>query len=66
MKNISKIHGLALSAWAIAGITGNNLSEAILQASGNEYRFVFMTAFVLYGVAFIISRTIKAPKEIPA
>ena len=26
MKNISKIHGLSLSAWAVAGITGNNLS----------------------------------------
>ncbi len=65
MKNISKIHGLALSAWAIAGITGNNLSETILQASNNRYQFVFITALVLYAVALIISRTIKAPKEIP-
>ena len=27
MDKISKIHGIALSAWAVAGITGNNMSE---------------------------------------
>ena len=35
MKKISQIHGLALSAWAVAGITGNNTSEIILNATGN-------------------------------
>ena len=33
MKKISKIHGLSLSAWAVAGITGNNMSELILKAT---------------------------------
>ena len=31
MDKISKIHGLSLSAWAIAGLTGNNMSELILR-----------------------------------
>jgi len=36
MDKISKIHGLALSAWAIAGLTGNNMSEIILKISNNK------------------------------
>lgn len=52
MKNISKIHGLALSAWAIAGITGNNTSEVILKFSG--YNSIIATAMALYAVALLI------------
>ena len=53
MTNISKIHGLALSAWAIAGLTGNNLSEVILKTT-NNYNYIIMTAACLYIVALII------------
>jgi OFA family oxalate/formate antiporter-like MFS transporter len=54
MKNISKIHGLTLSAWAIAGLTGNNLSEVILSNSENNYQYIIMTAGILYAVALVI------------
>ena len=54
MKNISKIHGLALSAWAVAGITGNNLSEIILNHSNKDYNVVIVVAGVLYAVALLI------------
>ena len=54
MENISKIHGLALSAWAIAGITGNNLSEIILSHSNHNYNLIIITAGVLYAVAMVI------------
>ena len=54
MKNISKIHGLTLSAWAIAGLTGNNLSEVILSNSENNYQYIIITAGVLYAVALVI------------
>jgi OFA family oxalate/formate antiporter-like MFS transporter len=54
MKNISKIHGLTLSAWAIAGLTGNNLSEVILNKSDNNYQYIIITACVLYAVALVI------------
>ena len=54
MENISKIHGLALSAWAIAGLTGNNLSEVILKTSDNNYNIVIAIAGALYFVALII------------
>ena len=54
MENISKIHGLALSAWAIAGITGNNLSEIILSHTENNYNIIIITAAGLYTVAMVI------------
>lgn len=53
MKKISQIHGLALSAWAVAGITGNNTSEIILNATGN-YQVVIAVATSLYAVALLI------------
>lgn len=34
MKAISSIHGIALSAWAFAGLTGNNLSNWIVNTFG--------------------------------
>ena len=62
MKNISKIHGLALSAWAIAGLTGNNLSEVILKFSG--YNTIILVAAGLYSVALIICLTMVKQKAI--
>ena len=54
MKNISKIHGLALSAWAVAGITGNNTSEIILKNTNENYFTVILVAGILYAVALVI------------
>lgn len=62
MKNISKIHGLALSAWAVAGITGNNLSEIILKNTNQNYNYIIATALGLYVVAFIICITLVKGK----
>jgi len=62
MKNISKIHGLALSAWAIAGLTGNNLSEVILKFSG--YNTIILVAAGLYSVALVICLTMVKQKAI--
>lgn len=54
MENISKIHGIALSAWAVAGLTGNNLSEIILNISNNNYLFILITIIILYGIGIAI------------
>lgn len=62
MESISKIHGLALSAWAIAGITGNNLSEIILKTSNNNYNYLYLTTFVLYVIALVISTVLVKNK----
>ena len=63
MENISKIHGLALSAWAITGLTGNNLSEVILKST-NNYNYIMMTATGLYVVALIICLSLVKNKTI--
>lgn len=39
MKNISAIHGITLSAWAIAGLTGNQLSSFIVEHFGEKVPF---------------------------
>ena len=64
MQNISKIHGLALSAWAVAGLTGNNLSEIILKATNNNYNIVIAVAMALYVVALVICVTMTNKKKV--
>lgn len=59
MKNISKIHGLALSAWAIAGLTGNNLSELILKLSNNNYYIILVSTGILYVIGLTCSYKLK-------
>ena len=53
MKKISQIHGLALSAWAIAGLTGNNTTELALNLGWN-YPMVILLSGGLYIIAFVI------------
>lgn len=62
MKNVSEIHGLALSAWAIAGLTGNNTTEMILEISGGSYTYIFAVAALLYIIAFVVSSKMIASK----
>lgn len=61
MKRISQIHGLALSAWAVAGLTGNNLSEVILRNTGN-YQAILFVGTTLYMVAFAICAVVVGNK----
>ena len=59
MKNISTIHGLALSAWALAGLSGNQLSNLIINKMGMNYTQLIIILGALYCVALIIALTIK-------
>ena len=63
MQKISQIHGLALSAWAVAGLTGNNTSEIILSNGGN-YQAVITTATILYAVALIICIFVTGKRKV--
>ena len=66
MEKISKIHGLALSAWAIAGLTGNNMSELILGATGSTiagYKWIILAILILYAVALLICWTMVGNKK---
>lgn len=53
MNKISSIHGIALSAWAFAGLCGNQMATAIVNA-GLGYTTVLYVTCVLFAVALII------------
>lgn len=67
MGNISAIHGITLSAWAFAGLTGNQLATWIVNHFGEEvevagnivnpvgYQTVLYVTIVLYIIALVLS-----------
>ncbi len=63
MESISTIHGLALSAWAFAGLSGNQLSAFIVARTGS-YNNVLYVVLALYAVALFISAVILKDKPI--
>ncbi len=63
MEKISKIHGLALSAWAVAGITGNNMSELILKATNRTYDYILIATLAFYAAAMAICVTLVNSKK---
>lgn len=65
METISQIHGLALSAWAVAGLTGNNTSELLLRTTEN-YNNILLISGVLYFAALIICVRMVGSKYFPA
>ncbi len=78
MRSISRIHGLCLSAWAFAGLAGNQIAtfivnhtgEFYLDASGNRinpigYQNVLYFILVMYIVAGIICFTMIPRKNSP-
>lgn len=54
MHSISRIHGLTLSAWAIAGIFGNQLASVIVNYLGAGYQTVVWVIMILFLLAGII------------
>ena len=60
MNSISTVHGLALSAWAFAGLSGNQLSAFIITKT-NSYNNVLYVTLILYIIAMIVSYTLVKP-----
>lgn len=60
MKSISQIHGLALSAWAFAGLSGNQLSSYIVGKTGSFTNVLYVTT-ILYAIALVISFVLVKP-----
>lgn len=60
LNSISTVHGLALSAWAIAGLTGNQLSTFILDKTGS-YDVMLYVILALFMVATLISIFVVKP-----
>ena len=76
MGSISALHGITLSAWAFAGLTGNQMANWIVQNFGEEvkvagnmvnpvgYQTVLYVTLALYIVALVLSMVfVKTPKE---
>ncbi len=76
MSSISTIHGITLSAWAFAGLTGNQLATWIVNHFGKEveiggnmvnpvgYQTVLYVTIVLYAVALLLSVfLVKKPEK---
>lgn len=53
MGSISSLHGIALSAWAFAGLTGNQIANLIVEKTGNYQNILIFTA-VLYVIAVLV------------
>lgn len=63
MEKISTIHGLALSAWAWAGLSGNQLSNLIINQLGMNYEVLYVALAVLYLIALLLTFSIPKNKE---
>lgn len=66
MDRISSIHGLALSAWGIAGLTGNQISTLVHDSTG-AYTNVLYVLIVTYTLGLLLTvmlnRTDKGAKK---
>ena len=62
METISTVHGLTLSAWAFAGLSGNQLSALIIAKTGS-YNNVLYAILAMYDVAFFISAFLLRAKS---
>lgn len=63
MEKISTIHGLALSAWAWAGLSGNQLSNLIINQWSMSYEVLYAVLAVLYLVALLLTFAIPKNKQ---
>ena len=68
MSNISAIHGITLSAWAFAGLTGNNLANLIVEKFGatnvaEGYQAVLYVTVALYIVSLVLSFVFVRPMK---
>ena len=76
MGSISTIHGITLSAWGFAGLTGNQLAAWIVKTFGEEvtnadgiivnptgYQYVLYATLALYIVALLVSIFLVKPSK---
>ena len=75
MGNISAIHGITLSAWAFAGLTGNQMASYIVKHTGEfievagvkanptGYQNVLIVTTILYAVAMCLSCFLVKPTK---
>ena len=66
MSNISAIHGITLSAWGFAGLTGNQLASWIVKSSSNAtvgYQNVLYVIVALYIISLLFCMIFVKPTK---
>lgn len=63
LDSISTVHGLALSAWALAGLTGNQLSAFVLEKT-QSYDMVLYVIMGMFTIATLISIFVVKPGKV--
>ena len=63
LNSISTIHGLALSAWAFAGLSGNQLASLVLTKTGS-YEVLLFVLLGLFAIATAISFFVVKPGKV--
>ncbi len=76
MGSISTLHGITLSAWAFAGLSGNQMASWIVKRFGTEvemagsmvnptgYQTVIYVTIALFAIAFVLSMVfVRPPKK---
>lgn len=53
MGKISSLHGIALSAWAFAGLTGNQVASIIHEKTGS-FQSILIFTLALYAIAILV------------
>lgn len=61
--SISTVHGLALSAWAFAGLSGNQLSAFVLEKT-QSYDILLFVIMALFAIATLISIFVVKPEKV--
>lgn len=64
MGKISSLHGIALSAWAFAGLTGNQIADLIVNKTGN-YQNILIFTVILYAIALLVDFLFVHVKHTP-
>ena len=62
MGSISSLHGIALSAWAIAGLTGNQVAALIVEKTGN-FADILVFTVIMYAIAVVIDFFLIKPNK---
>ena len=62
MGSISSLHGIALSAWAFAGLTGNQIATLIVDKTGS-YQNILIFTVAMYAIALLVDILFIRPKR---
>ncbi len=62
MGSISSLHGIALSAWAFAGLTGNQIATLIVDKTGS-YQNILIFTVAMYAIALLVDVLFIRPKR---